>query len=85
MGEIGQALPDYNEAIQLKSLLLYGLGSQKYSEQRRAIAEAYAGRAMIYTVLGRDFAALQDLSKAREFGYDPKRENAAIADIKRQR
>ena len=31
LGEFRQALPDYNEAIQLKSLLLYGLGSQKYS------------------------------------------------------
>ena len=32
LGEFRQALPDYNEAIQLKTLLLYGLGSQKYSE-----------------------------------------------------
>ena len=52
---------------------------------RKSVAEAYAGRAMVYTVLGREIAAQQDLNRARELGYDPKRENAAITDIKRQR
>ena len=85
LGEVAQALRDYNEAIELKSLLLYGLDSQKYSEQERAVAEAYAGRAMVYTVLGKDIAAQQDLSQARDLGYDPTRENAAIADIKGRR
>ena len=85
MGEFRQALPDYNEAIQLKTLLLYGLGSQKYSDQKRAIAEAYAGRAMVYTVLGRDIEAQQDLSRARDLGYAPTRETAAMDDIKRRR
>ena len=85
LGEVRQALRDYNEAIGLKSLLLYGLGSQKFSQQKRAIAEAYAGRAMVYTVLGRDLAAQEDLSKARDLGYVTTRENAVIADIKRRR
>lgn len=85
LGEFRQALPNYNEAIKLKSLLLYGLGSQKYSDQKRAIAEAYAGRAMVYTVIGRDIEAQQDLSRARDLGYAPTRETAAMDDIKRRR
>ena len=85
LGEFRQALADYNEAIQLKSLLLYGLGSQKYSDQKRAIAEAYAGRAMVYTVLGRDIEAQQDLNRARDLGYAPTRETAAMGDIKQRR
>ena len=52
---------------------------------RKSIAEAYAGRAMVYTVLVRDIEAQQDLSRARDLGYAPTRETAAMDDIKQRR
>ena len=51
------ALDDYGRAISLRADLVPRLGAPEYLNVKQALADSYMGRAMVYTVLGRDLDA----------------------------
>ena len=63
------ALTDYGHAISMRSDLVPTLGSARFLTVKQALAESYMGRAMVYTVLGKDLYAQQSVGKAIDFGY----------------
>ena len=67
--ELNLALTDYNRAISMKADLVPRLGSPGYFSVKQALAESYVGRAMVYTVLGRDLDAQRNVGQAIDFGY----------------
>ena len=62
---------DYNQAINLRSLLTSGLGSQNPADLLRGLSEAYMGKALVYAWQGRDLEAQRIITRAVDFGYDP--------------
>lgn len=70
-GDLGHAVVDYNQAINLRSLLASGVGSQDSTDLIRGLAEAYMGKALIYAWQGRDREAQGITTRAVDFGYDP--------------
>jgi tetratricopeptide (TPR) repeat protein len=83
--ELAQALGDYNHAISLRSELVGQLGSPKVPPMKRAIAEAYVGRAKTYTVFGKDEEAQRDIGEAVKMGYDHALAKEAIEEIRQRR
>jgi tetratricopeptide (TPR) repeat protein len=71
MGDLGHAVVDYNQAISLRSLLVFGLGSQNRTDLLRSVSEAYMGKALVYAWQGRDMEAQKITTYAVNFGYDP--------------
>ena len=69
MGQLQQAIANYDEAIK------FDPGS----------ALAHANRALAYTILADDEAALQDVDRAAELGFDRSRLEADIEGLKSQR
>jgi len=70
-GDLGRAVVDYNQAINLRSLLASRLGSQNPADLLRGLSEAYMGKALVYTWQGRDLEAQRIITRAVDFGYDP--------------
>ncbi len=70
-GDLGHAVVDYNQAINLRSLLASGLGSQNLTDFLRGISEAYMGKALVYAWQGRDLESQRIITRAVDFGYDP--------------
>ena len=68
--EFEQALADYDRAISMRAVRIPRLGSTGYLSLEQALAESYMGRAMVYTALGSDRDAQQNVGQAIEFGYD---------------
>ena len=64
-----KALAEYDEAIRL------------YPE----FAEAYAARAMVYTLLGKKVEAEQDIEQAVELGYPSDRLKEEIEELEKTR
>ena len=54
-------------------------------ELRRAIAEAYVGRAMIYTMQGKDLEAQRNVDIGVDLGYDLVPAQEAVNEIKSRR
>ena len=70
-GDLGRAVVDYNQAINLRSLLASRLGSQNPADLLRGLSEAYMGKALVYAWQGRDLEAQRIITRAVDFGYDP--------------
>ena len=70
-GDLGHAVVDYNQAINLRSLLASGLGSQNLTDLLRGISGAYMGKALVYAWQGRDLESQRIITRAVDFGYDP--------------
>ena len=85
LGDLAHALQDFNQVISLKSQLSDALRVTNIPELRQAIAEAYVGRAMVYTMQGRDTEAQQTLGKGVDLGYDLALAQQAINEIKSRR
>ena len=77
-GDLGHAVVDYNQAINLRSLLASGLGSQDPTDLLRGLSEAYMGKALVYAWQGRDLEVQRIITRAVEFGYDPVLAKSAI-------
>lgn len=77
-GDLGHAVVDYNQAIDLRSLLASGLGSQDPADLIRGLSEAYMGKALIYAWQGNDLEAQRITTRAVDFGYDPVLAKTAI-------
>ena len=73
---------DYNQAINFRSLLASGLGSQDPTDLRRGLSEANMGKALVYAWQGRDREAQIIITRAVDFGYDPVRAKSAIEGMK---
>ncbi|MCH7606055.1 MAG: tetratricopeptide repeat protein [Chloroflexi bacterium] len=85
-GNLAQAQRDFGEAISHRSsLVVPRLGFLGHSSLKRAVAEAYVGRALIYTIIGNDVAAQQNIGHALGMGYDYDSAEAAVAEIKKNR
>ena len=67
--EFNFALDDYSRSISLMSDLVPRLGAPEYLNVKQALADSYMGRAMVYTVLGRDLDAQRNVGQAIEYGY----------------
>ncbi len=80
-GELGRAVMDYNQAINLRSLLASGIGSQNPTDLLRGISEAYMGKALVYAWQGRDREAQRIITRAVDFGYDPVLAKSAIEEM----
>ena len=83
--EFNIALADYGRAISLRSDLVPRLGSAGYLSVKQALAESYMGRAMVYTVQGRDLDAQRNAGKAIDFGYAEDLAREKLDDIKSRR
>lgn len=84
-GELGHALVDYNQAINLRSLLASGRSSQKPAVLVRGVSEAYMGKALVYAWQGRDREAQRITVRAVDFGYDPVMAKAEIEGMVERR
>ncbi len=80
--EFDFALADYGHAISMRADLVPSLGSPKFSRVERALAESHMGRAMVYTVMGRDLDAQRNVGKAIDFGYDEDLARDKLDEIK---
>ena len=69
LGQMERVIQDLGEAIRLDPVL----------------AEAYLGRAMAYTFLGKDREAQQDVDRALALGFDRGTLDGAIEEIKKER
>ena len=83
--EFNLALTDYNRALTLRGDLVPRLGSPGYSGVKQALAESYMGRAMVYTVQGRDLDAQRNAGKAIDFGYAEDLAREKLDEIKSRR
>ena len=80
--EFNLALADYNGAISLRADLVPRVGSPGYLGVKQALAESYMGRAMVYTVLGRDLDAQRNVGQAIDFGYGEDLAREKLDEIK---
>ena len=80
--EFNLALSDYNRAISMKSDLVPRPGSPRYLSVKQALAESYIGRALVYTVLGRDLDAQRNVGQAIDFGYGQNLARERLDEIK---
>ena len=80
--EFNFALADYGHAISMKADLIPRLGSPGYLSLEQALAESYMGRAMVYTVLGKDLYAQRNVSQAIDFGYGEDLAREKLDEIK---
>ena len=85
LGELYQALLDYDESISFRATLVSDLVKPGYSAMKEAVANAYAGRALVNTSLGNDMDAQRDMAAAIDMGYDAAPARQAIEDLKAQR
>ena len=80
--ELNFALADYGRAIGLRADLVPRLGSPGYLSVKQALAESYMGRAMVYTILGRDLDAQRNAGQAIDFGYAEDLASEKLDEIK---
>ncbi len=64
LGELYQALLDYDESISFRSTLLSEAAKPGNSAMKEAVADAYAGRALVNTAIGNDIDAQRDMARA---------------------
>ena len=80
--EFTLALDDYGRSIGLRSDLVPRLGAPEYSNVMQALADSYMGRAMVFTILGRDLAAQRNVGQAIHFGYGEDLAKEKLDEIK---
>ena len=85
LGDFDHALQDYHKSISFKSVIISDTFRSGYSFNERALAGAYAGRALIHAALGDDLNAQRSMGQAVEMGYDPSLGAQAINEIKASR
>ncbi len=83
--ELNLALADYDRAISMRADLVPSLGSPGYLSVKQALAESYMGRAMVYTILGRDLDAQRNIGQAIDFGYGEDLAREKLDEIKSRR
>ena len=83
--EFNFALDDYGRSISLRSDLVPRLGAPEYLNVKQALADSYMGRAMVYTVLGRDLDAQRNVGQAIEYGYGEDLARKKLDEIKSRR
>ena len=69
----------------MRSDLVPRLGSPEYLNVKQALADSYMGRAMVYTVLGRDLDAQRNVGQAIDFGYGEDLARKKLDEIKSRR
>ena len=85
LGDLTRALQDFSHSIGLRSVLVSGIATHRYSELKNAVAEAYAGRALVHTSMGNDLEAQRDKARAVEMGYDAMLAQLSIDALKKER
>ena len=100
LGDTGRVMEDHADAIFIDSRFAeaFKTGVVALGQRRRTVDEydqiiqrnpqasgVYAGRAVAYTILGKDEEAAKDAEKAVELGFDPDILEEAIRDLQRQR
>ena len=85
LGQLREALLDYNEAISLRGQLVGKSEGGRRNSIKRAVAEAYAGKAKVLTLRNRDLEAQQNGFLATDFGYDPDVIQEEIRALKERR
>ena len=85
LGDLGQALQDFNQAISQRSQLVDIVRTMNVPELLEAIAQAYVGQALVYTMQGKDTEAQRSVGKGVDLGYDLALALQAINEIKTRR
>jgi len=78
LGNWGQAMWDYNEALVYEKQIVLKLATREYLSFKAAMAQAHFGRAVIYEAQGYSLKADTEAARAEKLGYDPVLIDAAI-------